>query len=144
MLVEGLETYLAANTALQALLGTPATRKDGATGIWPVQAPDQPAAPWIVFQQMSGQPLQESFQGTGRLKTARWRFTCYGSTYKQATKLAEALADAMISLDGSAAGSTVEIHGCWLRLELDEAESMPRGTVFASHRDFQINYYDLH
>jgi|SRR5579872_4966229 len=144
MLSEGLQSYLAANTPLQGLLGTPSTRADKSTGIWPIQAPDEVPDPWIVFQQVSGQPLQESFQGTGRLRTSRWRFTCYGSTYKRATKLAEALVDAMISLDGTLAGASAEVHGSWLRLELDEKEALPKGTVFASHRDFEINYYDLH
>lgn len=145
MLVEGLQTYLAADTGMQAQLGTVASRRDKQTGIWPVQAPDEPLAPWVVFQQVSGNPLQESMQGTGRLKTARWRFTCYGSTYKQATLLAQALVDAMISLDGPLANpAKVEIHGSWLKLEMDEAEQLPRGTVFASHRDFAINYIDTH
>ena len=142
MLVESLQTYLTADAGVRAQLGIP--RADTTSGIWPVQAPDETAVPWIVFQQISGSPLQESFQGTGRLKTSRWRFTSYGSTYAQAKRLAQAVIDAMLGMDGTMAAGSCEVHGSWLRLELDEAEAMPKGTVFASHADFQINYYDLH
>ncbi|HUC30009.1 MAG TPA: DUF3168 domain-containing protein [Candidatus Acidoferrum sp.] len=143
MLAESLQTYLAADTGVRAQLGI-ATRADKTTGIWPVQAPDEPLVPWIVFQQVSGNPLQESLQGTGRLKTARWRYTAYGSTYKQAKALAQAIIDAVLGMDATMAAGSCEVHGAWLKLELDEAETLPKGTVFASHADFQINYIDLH
>jgi hypothetical protein len=142
MLAESLQTYLTADAGIRAQLGNP--RADTTTGIWPIQAPDEPAVPWVVYQQVSGSPLQESFQGTGRLKTSRWRFTSYGTTYKQAKALAQALINAVLGMDGTHAAGQTEIHGAWLKLEMDEAESMPRGTIFASHADFEINYYDLH
>ena len=144
MLGEAIYKVITTDAGITALLGTPSTRADKQSGVWPMQAPDQPAVPWIVFAQVSGQPLQESMQGTGRLKTSRWRFTCYGTTYKQATQLAQALTEAMISMDGTQAGAACEVHGAWLRLELDESESLPRGTVFASHRDFEVVYIDTH
>jgi hypothetical protein len=142
MLVEGLQTYLAADAAMQVQLGTPSSRKDKSTGIFPVQAPDEVPAPWVVMTQVSGNPLQTSTQGTGRLQTNRWRFTCYGSTYKQAKTLARKLFLAMKDMSGDIAGASVRIEGCWLQLEMDEAEPLPRGTVFASHQDFVINYLD--
>lgn len=144
MLVEGLQTVLAADATMQTQLGTPANRSDKSTGIFPVQAPDEVPAPWLVYQQISGNPLQESMQGTGRLTTSRWRFTCYGSTYKQAKVLAKTLRLVILALDGAMAGaqSHTEVHGAWHRLELDDAEPMPRGTIYATHLDFEIVYLD--
>jgi hypothetical protein len=143
MLVEGIAAYLAADSGMRAQLGTPSTRSDKSTGIWPVQAPDEVPSPWVVYQQVSGQPLQTSFQGTGRLHTARLRFTCYGSTYKEAKALANALKLAMISLNGTLPAGQAEVHGSWLSLELDQAEPMPRGTIFGTHVDFTVIFYDL-
>lgn len=142
MLVEAIQQYLAADSGVVASLGTPTARVDKQSGIWPVQAPDEPAVPWIVFSQVSGNPLQTSMQGTGRLQTARIRFTCYGSKYKQAKTLAKAVKAAMLALDGAQAGTFTQICGSWLSLEMDDAEPLPRGTVFATHLDFQINYLD--
>lgn len=143
MFVEALQAYLAADSGIRALvIPTPPTRSDGTSGIFPVQAPDEVPAPWVVYTQVSGQPLQESMQGTGRLTTGRWRITCYGSKYKQAKQLAAAVKAAMISWDGNQTIGAVFIEGCWHRLELDEAEPLPRGTVYATHMDFEVNYLD--
>jgi hypothetical protein len=140
MLAESISTYLAADSGVRAQLGVP--RPDNTTGIWPVQAPDEVAAPWVVYQQVSGNPLQESMQGTGRVQTARFRFTSYASTYKKAKQVAGAVKAAMLGVDGTMAAGQTEIHGSWLRLEIDEAEPMLRGTVFAVHTDFEIIFYD--
>jgi hypothetical protein len=49
---------------------------------------------------------------------------------------------AMLAADGTMPAGQTEVHGSWLRLEIDEAEPMLRGTVFAVHLDFEIIYYD--
>src|SRR5208283_5140415 len=85
MLVEGIQAVMAADTGLQSILGTPTTRSDKSTGLFPTQAPDEVPEPWIVYSQVSGSPLQEAYAGTGRLFTSRWRLSCYGSSYKQAS-----------------------------------------------------------
>jgi hypothetical protein len=142
MLAEALQSYLAADAGVQVVLGTPSTRNDRTTGLFPTQGPDEPTAPWVVYQQVSGNPLQESMQGTGRLTTERWRISCYGSTYKQAKQLAAAVKLAMISWLGTQGSANVQIEGSWHRLEIDEAELLPRGTVFATHMDFEIIFLD--
>lgn len=141
MLAEGISAYLAADTGLQAQLGTTSTRPDKSTGLFPTQAPDEVPQPWIVYSQVSGQPLQESYEGTGRLTTSRWRFSCYGSTFKQAKLLAQALREAMIAMAGPLTGN-VQVEGSWVRLEMDEAEPMPKGTIFVTHCDFEVNFID--
>lgn len=142
MLVEGLFAYLTANAGLQAALGVP--RSDKSTGIWAGLTPDEAMMPAIAMSQVSGLPLQESLAGTGALQTARWRFSCYGSTYKAAKTVAQALRQAMLPLNGTLPGnSNTEVHGVWLRMEADEQEAIPHGTIYSTHADFDINYLDL-
>lgn len=145
MLVDGIHAVLAADAGMIALLGTKASRKDSQDGLFPTLALSTCTMPYVVYQQVGGSPLQESFEGTGRLQSARFRFTCYGTTYKQALRLANALKRAMLSLGGvlrpSSADKT-EVHGSWLRLEADDSESIPHGTIYASHRDFEVIYLD--
>ena len=150
MLVEGLQAVMAANTGLQAILGTPTTRSDKGTGLFPTQAPDEVPQPWVVYTQVSGQPLQESYAGTGRLFTSRWRLSCYGDSYKQAKQLAKALKACLVGLQGPISilvngvpTVVTQVEGSWLRLELDEAEPMIKGTVFVTHIDVMINYLDV-
>jgi hypothetical protein len=141
MLVEGLQAVLAANTSVQAQLGTPTTRTDSTNGLFPLLAPEEVPVPYVVYQQVSGEPLQVSYAGTGALQTSRWRFSCYGSTYKQAKTTAKVLRLALISLEGPVAGSA-QIEGCWLRMEADDAEPIPHGTLYATHFDVEINFKD--
>jgi hypothetical protein len=143
MLIEALQTYLAADAGMQAQLGTPASRLDKTTGIFPLLAPDQVPMPYVVMQQASGSPLQESTAGTGRLQTNRWRFSCYGTTYKNAKTLAQALRLAMISMLGAFSEAAIQVSGAWLKLETDDAEPILHGTIYATHLDFEIVFLDL-
>lgn len=144
MLVDALELVLSSNAPLQTLLGSPTSRTDSTTGIYPMLAIGQPTMPYVVFQQVTGDPLQESMQGTGRLHTGRWRFSCYGTTYRNAKLVAQALREAMISFFGYYAVQQVSIEGCWWKMEADDTEPLPKGTLYATHVDFEINYLDLH
>lgn len=128
---------------MTALLGTTATRPDSTNGVFPTQAPDEPAMPYMVLSQVSGAPLQESMAGTGPLTTERWRFSCYGTTYKNAKKLAKALRQLMISVGGNYTVGKAFIEGSWVKLEADEAEPFGHGTLYSTHVDFEINYVDL-
>ncbi len=141
MIVEALQSAISADESLQAQLGTPASRSDSTNGIFPILAPEEVPVPYLVYQQVSGEPLQESYQGTGALQTSRWRFSCYGSTYKQAKTLAKVLRLFLISLDGPQAGLT-EIHGSWLKLEADDSEPLAHGTLYATHLDFEFVFLD--
>jgi hypothetical protein len=140
MMQEGLYAYITADAGVKAILGSP--RSDGTTGVFPSFAPDECLMPHVVLLQISGLPLQESFAGTGRLQESHWRFSCYGSTYKQAKQLAQAVMKAMISCNGVMPAGSVEVHGSWWRLEIDEAEPIPHGTIYSTHVDFDVNFSD--
>lgn len=145
MLVEGIQAALSADASVQAQLGTPAQRSDSANGLWPILAPEECAVPYVVYQQVSGDALQTSFQGTGALQTSRWRFSCYGSNYKQAKATAKVIRLALLALNGSLPGtsSKTQVEGSWLKMEADDSEPIPHGTLFATHLDFEINFLDL-
>jgi hypothetical protein len=142
MLVQGLNNVLAADAGVKALVGTPTSRKDGTEGLFPVFAPDNCNMPYVVYSQVSGNPTTTSFQGTNKLQTARWRFSCYGQNYKTAKLLQKALKTALIGLLGTLAVGNAEVRGAWVLLEADEAESLPHGTIHVSHIDFEFLYLD--
>jgi hypothetical protein len=142
MLVESLQAAIAADATIQSLVGTTATRSDSTNGIFPILAPEEVPVPYVVMSQVSGEPLEESYQGTGRLQSTRWRFSCYGSTYKSAKVVARALKQVLISLNGPQAAGNAQVEGSWLKLEADDAEPIPHGTLYATHVDFEINFKD--
>lgn len=142
MLVEGLQAVLSASALVQAALGTPSTRGDATNGIFPMVAYGTPNAPYLVYSQVSGEPQTVSMQGTNRLTNARWRFSCHGSTYKQAKKLAHIVQQVLESVDGTLPAGEAEVHGSWLRSEIDTAEPLTQGTIFSTHVDFEILFLD--
>jgi hypothetical protein len=137
---ESLYAFITTNSSIIAALGS--TRSDKTSGVFPDIAPDECLTPYVVYMQVSGEPLAESFQGTGALQTARYRFACSGATKKQAKNLANVLKLALLSMDGPQAIGGVEIHGAWLRLEADTVEPMLVGTIKTTHIDFDFNYLD--
>lgn len=142
MIVEGLYSVLSTNASLQALLGTATSRTDSTTGIFPALLPEEVPMPALVYQQIAGEALQTSMQGTGPLTSTRFRFTSYGSTYKQARELGRVLNQVLLSITGTLPAGEAEVHGVWLKLDADDAESIPHGTLYANHRDYEINYID--
>jgi hypothetical protein len=141
MIVESLQAALAADAGCQVLLGTPATRSDRTNGIFPVQAPDAVPMPYLVLSQVSGEPQTIAFEGTNALQQNRWRFSCYGSTYKNAKTLAKSVKFALLALNGQQTGSAF-VMGSWLKLEADDAEPITRGTLWSTHLDFDFHFVD--
>jgi hypothetical protein len=37
----------------------------------------------------------------------------------------------------------VQVEGSWLKMEADDAEPIPHGTIYATHVDFEFEYLDL-
>jgi len=139
MLVEGLVTYLAADTGVKAQLGTPSTRVDKTNGIFPVLAPDGAAIPYLVLSQVSGEASQ-TFEGAVT-PTARWRFSACGSTYRAAKLLAEALKAAMLPCLGAMPTGNVYVQNAALLMEADDSEAIgSHGTLWCTHVDFEIMF----
>ena len=135
MLVENLQTFLANSATITALLGTPATRSDSLNGLFYEQAPDVSglAMPYVVYEQADGSALDETMAGTGLLRTAHWTFECFGSTAKQAKKLAMALKTALLPNN-----SVLTTQGIWLRREADDTVQMAKGVLFTTKLTFLV------
>lgn len=142
MFVESLQGCLATNSDVQVKLGTATSRSDGTTGLFPVQAPDEVPLPYCVYSQVFGEPLQTSMRGTGALQSARWRMSCYGADYKAAKLLAKIVKAALVSMYGPQAVGNTFVQGAWLVSEVDDAEPIPHGTLYATHVDFTFNYIE--
>ena len=140
MLVEALQISLTMEPTIAALLGSAASRPDSTNGVFPVQAPDQPTAPYVVLSQSSGEPLSVTLDGTGPLTSEGWKIACYGSTYSNAKKLAKAVRTFLLSLTGDA--GDISLSGAYCKSEADEAESLQRGTLFCTNINFDFIYRD--
>ncbi len=138
--IESLNVALTTEPTITAKLGTPSTRPDSTSGIFPTQAPDQPTMPYIVVSQVTGEPLSVTYDGTGPLTTERWRISCYGSTYRNAKVLAKVTRVFLLSFFGVA--GDVRVQGAFCNAESDEAEPLGRGTLFCTHLEFTFNYID--
>ena len=134
MFVSGLHSYLAANAGMQAVLGT--SRSDGADGLFAAIAPSSVIMPYVVYLQISGDP-ERTMDGVNNLFTGRWRFQCYGGNYKQAKSLAAALKAAINGLFETVNEGT-QVQGAWQVMETDTTEAVPKGTIWATHVDFEI------
>jgi len=143
MLAEALQFYLSSDHGMMALLGTPQTRPDSTSGIFPVQAPDQPSMGYVVMSQVSGVPLQVSMDGTGNLTEERWRFSCAGTTYRNAKELAKYLRYLLLSFNGNQSVGSVWLQGAWCKLEADDTEPLGKGTLYNTHVDFSFVYSDV-
>jgi hypothetical protein len=144
MLIEALQAVLAGDSGMQSYLGTIASRSDNTSGIFPQQAPDGSnlTMPYLVLSQVSGAPMETALEGTGRLTSERWRFSCCGSTYKSAKKFSKYVRSFVISLYGSQPVGNAEIHGAWVKLEADDAVALGKGTMYQVHVDVEFNYVD--
>ena len=143
MLVEALQNILANDAAVAALLGSTSARPDSTNGVFPSQAPDQPSMPYIVFSQVSGAPLSVLMKGTTQFTEERWRFSCYGTTYKNAKALAKKVRLALIDIvPGHKDAGDVLLSGAYCVMEADATESIGRGTLFSTVLDFSVVYAD--
>ena len=142
MLVEGLYLLLKADSGVQTQLGTPGTRSDQNSGIFPVQAPEECTMPYIVYQQVGADQVI-SFAGVNRTQEARFRFSCYATTYLGAKNLVKALKNVMNGLLTTLPDSeATPVMGAWLETEDDGVESFTRGTIYADYVDYRIWFTD--
>jgi hypothetical protein len=140
--VESLQNYLANDPGVISVLGTPSTRGDSTTGIFPTAAIGSPNAPYLVMSQVSGSPQTVNMQGSDNLINERWRFSCMGSDYKQAKTLAKYVSLALYSLFGPQPVGKNYGQGSWKRSEVDTAEPITHGVIFTTHVDFEFLYQD--
>ncbi len=139
MFQTGLFNFLEHLTPLTALLGT--SRADNATGIWALLANNEAILPYVTFRQMTNKQVM-SLAGANRLQMASYRFSCYGSSYPSAQAVAEVLRLAFATYTGTWSDGTV-IQNIQLENAADDMESIPHGTIYAVHLDFEFTYLDM-
>ena len=99
--------------------------------------------PYMVYEQVTGEPLVVTMGGTTALTTERWRLSCYGSTYSQAKKFAKYVRWLLINVvPNTPLVGNIIMSGAYVVLEADEAEPLGRGTLFSTHLDFEFVYSD--
>jgi len=138
MFQEGLFAFLKNQASITAVLG--ASRSDNTTGIFPVIAPPETLLPFLVYSRISG--YQPSTLGGGnQFQMARFRFSCYGASQKQATQLAKALKDLFAGWTGTFTDGTV-VQNVIYEFEMDDTETVPHGTIFAEHVDYSFSFVE--
>jgi len=130
MLLEGIYARLASDAGVVALGGQ----------IFAGLATEEAALPYIVYSQV-GAGSVGSYDGNNRLQSARVRFSCYGTSYSVAKRLAAAIKNSLGGLLATLSDGT-RVEGAWLEFEGDETEAAVEGTIFASHVDFSLNFVD--
>lgn len=139
MFQTGLVNFLQNQTAITSLLGT--TRADNTPGIFAMLAINEATMPYLTYHQVSNNPVM-SLQGANRLQTATYRFSCYGTSYPSAQALAEALRLTFATYQGTWSDGTI-VQGVMLENCVDDMESIPHGTIYACHLDFEFIYVDM-
>jgi hypothetical protein len=136
MLQEGINALLVNAPALQAILGTPTTRADGSTGIFPVTLPQGAPLPAVAYLRISGHEI-DSMDGRGELRVSRIQISCFGESYADVAETVEAAKDVLIGFQGLLEDGT-QVDRVGMVLESDAFEPIPK--LFHSPFDVEIWY----
>jgi hypothetical protein len=136
MFETGLFNFLQSQPLLTVLLGT--ARADKSTGVFAMLSINEATMPYMVFQKVSGEPIL-SMQGMNATQKARFRFSCYGSSYPSAVALANALKLTFATLLATLSEGTI-VRSTTMVMEADDTESIPHGTIYARHSDWEFIY----
>jgi hypothetical protein len=140
MFQEGLFSYLTTQSSVTALLGTKLTRGDATAGVFPLLAISDATMPYIVFQQVSGEPVW-NLTGANKLQFARYRLSFCATSYKAAVVLAEKVKLLFATYGGTFPDGTV-VQAASQLLEADDLEVTMHGTVYTRHIDFEFIFVD--
>jgi hypothetical protein len=132
MLVEGLQSFLAGNGPISALVGD----HTYAGQLPELKAPtDLPA---IVYREVHGDG-EFSMDGPDQLQHSRMQFSCYGKLYRDAKRVARTLRAELEAFTGQLNDGTVIEH-MQRESETDLFEDAP--LVYCTAIDFKITYQD--
>jgi hypothetical protein len=87
---EGLHQFLSTSPTVTAIVGTPATRQDRLTGIFPVLMPEATPLPAVVFHVIAGEEIL-ALDGASGLRRYRIQFNSWACCAEPAAQLAESL-----------------------------------------------------
>lgn len=135
MFVDGLYNLLVGTSSITSLLGT--SRKDGTSGIFPSIAPEEVTMPYLVYTEVHREVVLV-YAGVNAFQTIRMQFSAYGSVYRQAHLLANAVKALVESFTGQLSEGTL-IEQVLPQLEMDQPEPIYKGTKYAVILDYSFN-----
>lgn len=110
---EALKAHLTANAGLVALI---------ASRVYPVQLPQNPTLPAMVYNRISGERVQH-MEGSSGLASPRFQFDSFGRTYAEAKGVSEALRLAVEGFSGTMGGvNGPDVNSCLLQSDQDGYE----------------------
>lgn len=136
MFLEGVYSLISGASQLQALLGTPAIRKDKTTGIFPEVMPKGTPMPAIVYTQIFGEGLL-TMDGPDSFTKARVQFSCYAKTPAGSKRLAATLRQLLEAYRGTLSEGT-QVFSMRTVLEIDSFEDAP--SICHTPIDMEIFY----
>jgi hypothetical protein len=134
MLLEGVYSLLTGSALVTSLVGTPNSRPDGTTGIFPVQLPEATPLPSIAIVQIAGLG-DVTMDGPSGLRSARVQFSCYGHSYCASKRLAVAVRAVLEGMHQTLPEGT-QVDVALPLLESDTFEEAP--FVYHTPLDFQF------
>jgi Protein of unknown function (DUF3168) len=135
MLQEGLYSLLAESDAVTAIVGAPADRKDHTSGIFPVQMPEATPLPALVISQIAGTGIV-TMEGPSALRNSRLQFSCYGRSYGESKRLAEAVWSVLEGVEVTLPDGT-EVDVATVLLESEGFEE----AAFVYHTPLDIEFW---
>jgi len=121
MLDEGLNQLIASSAAVTSRVG--ASRKDKTTGIFGGQAPAQTPLPFVVIEQIGGDPIM-TLDGPLLTRTARFKFSCHSDSRLAAKRLMKAVRGVLEGFTGMLPDGT-NLQNAETVLEADAFEYAP-------------------
>lgn len=120
-------TALLADSALIAVVGQ---------RIYPVLAPQDIEAPYVVINKISG-PRNHSMGGSSHLVNPRFQFSCFATTYAVAKQVSGLIQTVLQGYSGTLGGvGGVAVNGCFYEDETDMYEDDTK--LFHVALDFKL------
>lgn len=141
MLIDGLWNLLTSSTDMQSLLGTPQTRTDKSTGIWPNVLPKMPLYPAVVFNQLPGGETLFTMDGPMTFREAdRLLFSCYALNPVDAKRISRKVRQVLEGFAGTLSDGSV-VYMIKAANEEDAFEDSPG--IYKTPIEFVCTYDDV-
>lgn len=111
---------MAYEAAIKGLVGLPAITAVIGDRAYPLEFPQNPEYPAIIWQ-VIGTPRRYTHSGHDGLLKARVQFDCFGETYDDAVAVRDALVGALHTYTGSPGG--VRVQRVFISLDTDGTDS---------------------
>ncbi len=140
MLVQGLFNLMLTNAGIQAVVGKPTQRSDGAPGIFPLLAPKEVTVPYVVYQQIDGKPIT-SLAGPNATQHAVFLVMCFAADYPTLKLLAKAVKSLFNGFTGTLSDTSI-VRSCFTYDRGDDMNADLKGTIYKTRIDVEMVFTD--